>query len=288
MPEDAAHRALVSLEGLSVGDAFGECLFSTTQDSMPAPPWGWTDDTEMALSVVGCLMRDGAIDQDRLAADFAARYSDWRGYGPSMHRVLARIGAGEDWRAVTRESFSGQGSFGNGGAMRSGPLGAWFADDLDRAAAEAALAAEVTHAHPEGVAGAVAVTLAAGLAASGESLTHEELLKRVVDRLPDCEVRTKLRRAESMTDVRSVDFPVSVLGNGTGLSAQDTVPFALWCCGQHPEDYEAAVRLATSAGGDRDTLGAIVGSVVACRVGIDGIPQSWKANREPLPDVNGM
>ena len=38
-----------------------------------------------------------------------------------------------------------------------------------------------------------------------------------------------------------------------------------------------------SALGDRDTTCAIVGGIVACRVGIEGIPASMRAAREPLP-----
>jgi ADP-ribosylglycohydrolase len=49
--------------------------------------------------------------------------------------------------------------------MRVAPLGAYYADDLRKAAAEAVLSAEVTHTHPEGVAGAVATAVAAALAA---------------------------------------------------------------------------------------------------------------------------
>ena len=48
--------------------------------------------------------------------------------------------------------------------MRVAPLGAYFADDLEMVRAQAVLAAEVTHAHPEGIAGAVAVALAAAWA----------------------------------------------------------------------------------------------------------------------------
>jgi ADP-ribosylglycohydrolase len=62
-------RALCSLEGLSVGDAFGECFFvhPDTVDyliaarALPAPPWRFTDDTRMALSIVAVLRRHGRI-----------------------------------------------------------------------------------------------------------------------------------------------------------------------------------------------------------------------------------
>ena len=288
-------RALVSLDGLSVGDAFGQCFFQGEAFSvarlqrrqLPPAPWFYTDDTEMALSLVAVLAKSGTIDQGRLARSFAAHYSYDRAYGPSMHRVLARIREGESWESVTASTFEGQGSYGNGAAMRVAPLGAFFADDLARVAEQAAKSAEITHAHPEGVVGAVAVALAAAFAwrcqEAGTRPTHAEFIAQVTERLPPSEVRSKLSLAQAMSSVASLDFPISVLGNGTRLSAPDTVPYALWCCGQTLEDYQEALWLAASAGGDSDTLGAIVGGVVACYVGAAGIPEEWRTRREPLP-----
>jgi ADP-ribosylglycohydrolase len=204
-----------------------------------------------------------------------------------MHRVLERIRHGEHWRAVSDSSFEGQGSWGNGAAMRAAPLGAYFAHDLDLVVEQAALSAEVTHAHPEGVAGAVAVAVAAALAAqaraAGPGPHFQGFLDNIIKMLPHSEVRSKLSRARTIPRLESLQFAISVLGNGVGMSAQDTVPFALWCSAQHLSNYPEALWLAVSAGGDRDTICAIVGGVVASFVGIDGIPAQWIARREALP-----
>ncbi len=77
---------------------------------------------------------------------------------------------------------------------------------------------------------------------------------------------------------------VHVLGNGTHVTAQDTVPFTLWCAAHHLSDYTEAVWVAISALGDRDTTAAIVGGIVASYVGAAGIPTDWRAAREPLPE----
>ncbi len=57
-------RAMLSLEGLSVGDAFGQRFFFAPsvesligQRAFPQPPWPYTDDTEMALAIVEVLGR---------------------------------------------------------------------------------------------------------------------------------------------------------------------------------------------------------------------------------------
>ncbi len=286
--------ALESLDGLSIGDAFGQCFFRpeysqshVLDQRLPDPIWFYTDDTEMSLSIVSVLAQSGNIDQTLLAQSLARHYDYDRAYGPSMHRVLERIRSGEHWRQVAANTFEGQGSYGNGAAMRAAPLGAYFAHDLAIAAEQAALSAEVTHAHPEGVAGAVAVALASAAAvrfrAERSRPSHQEFLQCIVGKLTPSEVRSKLVKAQSMGAAASLQFAVSVLGNGIGMSAQDTVPFALWCCSQHLDNYPAALWLAVSAGGDRDTLCAIVGGVVASFVGPKGIPDIWRQSREPLP-----
>jgi hypothetical protein len=118
-------RALLSLDGLSVGDAFGECFFGNSnvverriehRDPPPAP-WSFTDDTTMALSIVRCLKRYGHIERDPLAASFAREYDrdPRRGYGGTAHGILRAIGAGMPWREAAGRAFHGDGSCGNGG-----------------------------------------------------------------------------------------------------------------------------------------------------------------------------
>ena len=100
---------------------------------------------------------------------------------------------------------------------------------------------------------------------------------------PRGEVHSQLRRARDLSDGAPVQTAVAVLGNGTGLSAQDTVPFTLWCAARHLDDYEAALWTTVSGFGDRDTTCAIVGGIVACHVGEAGIPTGWLQARELLP-----
>ncbi|THA24150.1 ADP-ribosylglycohydrolase family protein [Streptomyces sp. RKND-216] len=121
-----------------------------------------TDDTEMACSVLHVLAEHGEIDQDALAAAFATHHDFDRGYGPAVNRMLRPIRQEDaDWRRLSSELFDGQGSWGNGAAMRVAPLGAWFANAPERAAEQAELSAVVTHRHPEAVVGAIAVAVAA-------------------------------------------------------------------------------------------------------------------------------
>lgn len=288
-------RARCSLEGLSVGDAFGDQFFGSTQGRvsqiearlLPSPPWPYTDDTEMALSIVSSLWHAGAIDQDLLAASFAERYDPSRGYGPSMHHVLSTVRAGSSWQEVARNQFAGQGSFGNGAAMRVPPIGAFFAEELDTVVEQATRSAQVTHTHPEAIAGSIAVAIAAAwawkLGQSGAFPSRAEFLDLIVPFVPTSEVRRTLRWARDLATTTSVESAAAVLGNGIGLSAQDTVPFVLWCAGEQLTSYEEALWLTVRGPGDRDTTCAMVGGIVALHTGVEGIPAAWIQAREPLP-----
>jgi ADP-ribosylglycohydrolase len=273
-----------SLAGLSVGDAFADQFFlhanrHLTPADLPASPWEWSDDTEMACSVVDCLRRHGRVDQDWLAAAFAARLDVGRRYGAGALELLESVRDGKPWRVASAESFGGNGSYGNGAAMRVAPLGAYFSGDPAHAAAEAALQAEITHAHVEGIAGAIAVAVAASLVTT---TTADDLIAAVLDHVPGTYVRNGLQRAGTLA-AATPEQAAEALGNGSRITAQDTVPFALWVVGRYSTDYPAAIRACVTVGGDMDTTAAIAGGIIAIRTGIDGIPPQWLAASEPLP-----
>lgn len=293
--ESRALRAYHSLEGLSCGDAFGERFFIhpelavslIEQHSVPAPPWIFTDDTMMAISIVETLEEHDRIDQDHLAHSFAKNYDSMRGYGPAMHNLLAEVRRRPaSWRAEAQALFNGEGSFGNGSAMRVAPLGAYFADDVEVIPEQAALSAETTHCHSEAVAGAVAVALAAAAAwrsrQSGRLPQPTEFLDWIAQRTPASAVRQGIERAAILPRGISVEAAVAALGNGKTVSCPDTVPFSLWCAAHHLDSYEQALWLTVAGLGDRDTTCAIVGGIVVMYAGVESIPAEWLRAREAI------
>lgn len=287
---------LDSLDGLSVGDALGQefpvmrrSISDLRTGRLTTGPWGWTDDTEMACSVVAELGTHGEIDPDRLAARFAQRFDPRRDYGFLAVGILRRIGAGASWRDVSAAAYDNQGSCGNGAAMRVAPLGAFFAGDPARIVAEATRSARVTHMHPEGICGAVAVALAGGQAAAarraGGRPDPADFLSGVLDFLDDGETTRSIRRARSLLGA-PVERAAAELGNGSRVTAQDTVPFTMWAAATYLADYPAAITACLQADGDIDTTSAIVGGIVAAHTGKEspaGVPAAWLAAREPLP-----
>ena len=300
-PDARLALAVDSLAGLSVGDALGAQHFvpGTTSAGLaagrlPDPPWPWTDDTEMACGVVAVLRRTAAepgadLDRDALADVFGRHHDPYRGYGRGAVDILRLIRDGTPWPIAAAAAFDGQGSAGNGAAMRAAPLGAWHADSPRRAAIQGARAAEVTHAHPDGIAGGVAVTVAAAMAAAARLDGHRpepaHLLGAVAAATAPGHVRDGLERAVRLV-ARSPAEAAYELGNGARAMARDTVPFALWVAARHLADYPAAVTSCVAAGGDIDTTAAIAGGVVAAYTGVGtpgGVPADWLAAREPLP-----
>jgi ADP-ribosylglycohydrolase len=294
--KDRILRARLSLDGLSVGDAFGERFFGDpdkvagliAQRVLPRSPWRYTDDTVMALAIVEVLKRCGRIDCDLLAGVFARKFfaDPTRGYGGMARRILQEIAQGRNWREVTSAAFNGMGSMGNGGAMRAAPIGAYFSDDFQQAAGQACFAAQVTHAHPEGQAGAAAVAVAAAFACSGGA--GKDLLDTAIAFTPDSDTQSGLRKARDLTRDIDVSTAVRVLGNGSRVISQDTVPFALWCASRHLECYEEALWTTVAGLGDRDTTCAIVGGIVVLKGGATSIPSAWLEARESLGQLAGV
>ena len=288
-------RTWLALDGLSVGDAFGQRFFDRTEEraleriaarEVPPAPWTYTDDTEMALSIVEMLQTRGTIEQDALVRDFAARMEARRYYGQGTAELLQKVTSGRDWRALTQASFGGRGSFGNGAAMRIAPLGAYFADEpFDTIVNQARLSAEVTHGHEEGIAGGIAVAVAAALAwrqRDSAAPLGKTWITAVRDATPAGYTRSAIDEALQLPFDAEIAAAASALGNGSGITAPDTIPLCLWVAA-HATSFEAALWKTVAALGDRDTTCAIVGGILALKLGRTDLPSTWLSAREALP-----
>jgi ADP-ribosyl-[dinitrogen reductase] hydrolase len=185
----------------------------------------FTDDSVCTLAVA-----DALLDQQDFAASlrsFVRRHPS-RGYG----------GLFLDW--ALSDDAPAYGSWGNGAPMRVAAVGWWALGEAE-ALTLAAAQSEVTHNHPDAVAGAQAVALAILLARRG---------------LPRPAIRGCLAEAFGY-DLGAKRIRV---GGGFDVSAAGTVPQAL-VCALEADDWESAVRTAVCLGGDTDTLACIAGAV---------------------------
>lgn len=261
-------RFVGCLLGLALGDACGAPLEGGLIERavwrLICLPGGgtlrWSDDTQMALGLAESLAEKKGLDLDALALSWA-RAAQWsRGYGPGALKVLRRVRAGEDWRSA-RTAVYPEGSWGNGGAMRSAPLGLFFARrlaELDKAAAEAA---GITHAHPLGIEGAVLIARAAALLLEGAA--PEGLLETLAAGAGP-EYRAALQ-AERLK---------------TGTAAVESVPAALRAFAGFPRDFEGLLAFVAGLGGDVDTVGAMAGALFGTLNGPAALPPQLLARLE--------
>lgn len=198
----------------------------------------FTDDTVMTVAVADWLL--GTDDLIPSLQNYVHRYPK-AGYGAMF----------QQW--ATFSNPIPYHSFGNGSAMRVSPIG-WAFDKLEETLRHAAESAAVTHNHPQGIKGAQAVAACIFLARKGESKAN---------------IRTYVEQTFYYDLHRTCD------------EIRPDYRFDVTCQGSVPEsiiaflestDFESAVRLAVSLGGDADTMGAIAGSIAEAFYG--GVPKN--------------
>lgn len=264
--EDRARGALL---GTFVGDALGMPYEGRGPRAIPASlemvdarlgPGTYTDDTQMMIALAESLLRCDVVDPDDLAGAFRAHYDPSRGYGAGTTRVFELWQQGESVDDAARRVFGGQGSLGNGAAMRVAPVAVRFAGgDNGLLATQASRSARVTHAHPVGIDGAV--VQAAAVAAA---LADEDPLAAAIGAARTRELR------EALLELRDS----APLGGPAASSAEASVPLAIAAaCGA--TTFEEAVTQAIRAGGDTDTTGAMAGAIAGARFGAAAIPARW-------------
>lgn len=268
-----------SLLGLALGDAIGArhegglvgrglwALIGRTRRGLRR----YTDDTRMTIDLLETLRDTGHVEQDRLAARFAASHHWSRGYGPGTRDVLERIRDGESWRCASAAAFDG-GSWGNGAAMRVAPLGPVFAPDLEAVASACRASAVVTHGHPLAIEGAVLVGIAAAL--SCEEVSSETILAALESVAGSEEHRTRIRTARRWIARGEVVESRAVRDDlGNGVSAVESCATAIYLAVAHREaGFEALMARVVEVGGDVDTIGAMAGGIWGARRGAGALP----------------
>lgn len=268
--------------GLALGDAFGApyeggpierlvwAAIGKTSDGRRR----WTDDTRMSLDLIECLVANGAVAQDDLAARFARSYRWRRGYGPGAAKLLRRVRRGGDWRRLSASVFPG-GSFGNGGAMRAPVIGTFYWNDREGCARAAREATVVTHAHPLGVEGAQIVARATSAAVGGGSAADILDAAQSGVRSSAFDARIAIARrwiqTGAMPSSREV---VAQLGNG--IAAEQSCATAIYLAVRFLDDaFEELHAFVVRCGGDTDTIGAMAGALWGAARGADALPVDW-------------
>ena len=236
--------------GAIIGDIVGSVYefdnIKTKDFELFKPDCRFTDDTVMTCAVADAIMNGGSEKDFILSMKKYGRMYPHAGYGGRFRVWL---------RSKDTEPYN---SFGNGSAMRVSPCawvmdcdhyartGMWPSRDLAR------LSASVTHNHPEGIKGALAVCDAIFIA-----------------RLNSYECKSRIK--EHIKEEYGYDLSMSL------DSIRKDYEFDETCQGSVPQaiiaflesiDFEDAIRNAISIGGDSDTIAAITGSIAEAAYGI--------------------
>jgi ADP-ribosylglycohydrolase len=217
--------------GAIVGDVIGSAFEFSNVKSTNFRLFGQgaqcTDDSVLSVATADALLNK--LEYARVYQYYFHRYPN-AGYGAQF--VV--------W--ANRRQTGPYNSWGNGSAMRAGPVG-WARDSLGDVLEEAERTAMVTHDHPDGVMGAQAVAACVFLARTEHS--RERIRQFVND---GCLYPLSRRLNEIRPDY---EFDPSCRG---------TVPVAVQAF-LESTDFEHAVRLAVSVGGDSDTIASITGAI---------------------------
>ena len=206
----------------------------------------FTDDTVMTIAVARALIEcNGDFSNLKFLTiknmkDYGYRYPA-AGYGGSFREWL---------KSYDSEPYN---SFGNGSAMRISPV-AYFAKSLEEVKELSRIVTEVTHNHPEGIMGAEAVACAIWLALHNSS--KEEILQYIEDNYYFLDYDY-----EKLLETYSFE-----------VSCQESVPQSIYAF-LISEDFEDAIKIAVSMGGDADTMACIAGAIAEAYYGVPEVLQ---------------
>jgi ADP-ribosylglycohydrolase len=239
-----------AIAGDVIGSVFEHDPIKTTKFPLFNDSSRFTDDTVLSVAIADAILNQ--IDYGAALKNYGRKYPT-AGYGMSFLRWTQS--------SVTKP----YNSWGNGSAMRVSPVGFAF-DSIEDVLREAEKSAAVTHNHPEGIKGAQATALAIFLARQGAD--KSEIRGQIQQRF-----HYNLER--STADIR----PHYIFD----VSCQGSVPESILAF-LESEDFEDAVRLAISLGGDSDTMGCIAGGIAQAYY--SRIPQKIiESVRQRLPET---
>lgn len=239
--------------GAIIGDTVGSVYefhnIKTIDFPLFSKKSNFTDDSIMTMAVASWLLTDSQHTMEQLEEAFLSFAMEFPcpmgGYGGGFNRWLfhpEELGdyGSRNFKPGTRHPYY---SFGNGSAMRVSAVG-WMFDTLEETERVAELSAAITHNHPEGIKGAQATAAAIFMARNGAS--KNEIKDYISEKFGYNLNRT-------CDEIRPV--------YGWEGSCQGTVPEAIVAF-IDSTDFESAIRLAVSLGGDSDTLACITGAIV--------------------------
>lgn len=285
-----------ALLGTFVGDALGKPIEGMERDRILSKFDGelremkgsllrmskagtYTDDTEMMIGLAEGLVGSGKVDCSVIASKFVDNFHIFRNYGPGTIRVIHALKKKGRWDGPAKRLFKGEGSYGNGSAMRIAPLGCVYYDMPDRIRPAAEDCSRITHAHPLGMEGGVIQAWAVAMVVGTDPRDVIDPLAFVDTLLKVTDKAEYVTRLESIKEFLRRDEPpgpfevIDALGND--IRAFTAVPAAIYSFLRNWRSFEEAVVYGVNLGGDTDTIGAMAGALAGGLYGVGAIPERW-------------
>ena len=237
---------LGAITGDIIGSRFEFNSIKSTDFDLFGRGCRYTDDSAMTMAVAEWLL-DDTIHSHEILEQKMVKYGELdtnAGYGGKFFDWLSH--PAKLWPDGKRRPYN---SWGNGSAMRVSAVG-WMFDTLEETERVAEISATITHNHPEGIKGAQATAAAIFMARNGAS---KEEIKEYISKKFEYDLDRTIEQIRP-----SYKFEVS---------CQKSVPEAIIAF-LDSTDYETAVRLAVSLGGDADTQACIAGGIAEAFYGI--------------------
>jgi len=187
----------------------------------------YTDDTVLTIAIADCLVN--SKDYEKTVKKYGRTYP-FAGYGGTFKKWLA---------GIIRGPYN---SWGNGSAMRVSPIGFAYNDEKS-VLEEAKKSAEITHNHEEGVKGAQAIAMSIFLARNKKS---KQEIKEYI------EINFGYDLDRTIDEIRP--------NYAFDVSCQGSVPESIIAFIES-ENFEDAIRIAVSIGGDSDTIACMTGAI---------------------------
>jgi ADP-ribosylglycohydrolase len=233
--------------------------------------WGVTsDDTQHAVMTYQSL-QESAGDPEIFRKILGRRLAFWflclpPGIGWATLRASVKLCLG--MRAPT----SGVRSAGNGPAMRA-PIIGWEIEDAKRMEELVQISTWTTHTDPRALTGAMAIAVTVRAFRKNPKASRIALRELWRGLAPDDqEWQAAMQAAEDAASVEDL-LARTKQRKGVGGYIYHTVPVCLYIAEKERENFEAAVVAALSAGGDTDTVAAIVAALSASAGGVP--PEGW-------------
>jgi len=229
MPETNKPTILGAIAGDVIGSVYEWNNIKHTAFDLFNHRCTFTDDTVLTVAVADAILNN--TDFGTTIHEYGNHYPR-RGYGGTFSQWL---------RSKNPEPYN---SWGNGSAMRASSVGFAY-DNIGTVLQKAKESAVCTHNHPDGIKGAQAVAAAVFMARRGKS--KPEIKEFISGKLG-----------------YNLNFTLDSIRDGYtfDVSCQGSVPHAIRAFIES-SDYENAIRLAISIGGDSDTIACITGGIAA-------------------------